>query len=92
MTTSGASPTGWWRWLQKCSSASPQAGNRLKFTTMIGSRLLLLIPMAFCLYLLFDSQDRYVRLAAIIALIVLEQSRQWLMLSSMRSLAKGNKP
>ena len=59
---------------------------------MVAGRFLLLIPMAFCIYLLFESEDKYVRLAAIIALIILEQTRQWLMFSSMRSLAKGNKP
>ena len=55
-------------------------------------RYIILAPMAFCIYLLLDSQDKPVRLMAIIALIILEQARQWLMFSTMKSLASGSKP
>jgi hypothetical protein len=42
--------------------------------------------------LLLASNDVNVRLAAIIALIVLEQVRDWTLLATARGLAKGNKP
>lgn len=64
----------------------------MKLSSMLAGRFLLLIPMAYCLYLLLVSQEMNIRLVAIIALIVLEQARQWMMVSSMKSLAKGNKP
>jgi len=54
-------------------------------------RYLLLIPIALCLFLILDSQDKMVRLGAVIALVILSQAREWLMAQSMRSLAKGNK-
>ncbi|MEM2137931.1 MAG: hypothetical protein QW568_02490 [Candidatus Anstonellaceae archaeon] len=56
-----------------------------------GIRFLLLIPIAFCLFLLLDSQDRMVRLGAVVLLVILAQAREWLMAQSMRSLAKGGK-
>jgi hypothetical protein len=55
-------------------------------------RYALLVPLAFCLFLLLDSQDRTLRLAALVGAIVLEQIRQWAMVESMKHLAKGNKP
>jgi hypothetical protein len=45
--------------------------------------------MAFCIFLLLDSQDKGVRLFALIALIILEQTREWLLISSLKSLGKG---
>jgi hypothetical protein len=56
-----------------------------------GIRFLLLIPIAFCLFVLLDNQDRNIRLAAVIGLVLLAQAREWLMAQSMRSLAKGGK-
>ncbi|MCX6770270.1 MAG: hypothetical protein NT051_06405 [Candidatus Micrarchaeota archaeon] len=55
-------------------------------------RYILLIPLAFCLCMLLVSQDIYMRLAALVGAIILEQARQWAMVSAMRNLAKGNKP
>jgi len=55
-------------------------------------RYIILVPMAYCIYLLLASSDVNVRLMAIIALIVLEQVRDWSLLATARSLAKGNKP
>ena len=52
-------------------------------------RYILLVPMAFCIYLLLASGDVNVRLAAIIALIILEQFRDWSLLATARSIAKG---
>ena len=61
----------------------------MKVPTALAGRLLLLLPMAFCIFLILDSQDRIVRLVAVLALILLEQARQWLMISGMKALAKG---
>ena len=55
-------------------------------------RYIILAPMAYCIYLLLASSDVNVRLAAIIALIVLEQVRDWSLLATARGIAKGNKP
>jgi len=52
-------------------------------------RYMLLVPMAFCIYLLLASNDVNVRLAAIIALIILEQIRDWSLLATARTIAKG---
>lgn len=49
-------------------------------------RLALLLPMAFCIFLVLDSQDRNVRLAAIVSLAVMEQIREWLLISSIKGL------
>lgn len=54
----------------------------------LGGRLILLLPMAFCIFLLLDSQDKGVRLLALIALIILEQIREWLLLSSVKPAGK----
>ena len=55
-------------------------------------RYIILAPIAYCIYLLLASNDMNVRLAAIIALIVLEQIRDWTLLATARGLAKDNKP
>lgn len=55
----------------------------------LAGRLVLLLPMAFCIFLLLDSQDKFVRLAAIVVLAVLEQLREWLLISGIRGTAKG---
>lgn len=55
------------------------------------ARFLLLIPIAFCLFVILDSQDKNIRLAAVIGLAIIAQVREWLLVSSMRALAKGNK-
>jgi hypothetical protein len=47
--------------------------------------------MAYCIFLILDSADRNVRLAALVVLIIMEQIRDWTLLSSMKVLAKGNK-
>ena len=55
-------------------------------------RYIILAPIAYCIYLLLASSDVNVRLAAIIALIILEQIRDWSLLATARALVKGNKP
>jgi len=52
-------------------------------------RYTILAPMAYCIYLLLASNDVNVRLMAVIALIVLEQARDWSLLATARSIAKG---
>lgn len=52
----------------------------------VGARLVILLPMAYCIFLLLDSQDKNVRLAAIIALVLLEQLREWLLVKSSRPM------
>jgi len=52
-------------------------------------RYIILAPMAYCIYLLLASNDANVRLMAIIALILLEQVRDWSLLATARSIAKG---
>ena len=52
-------------------------------------RYIILAPIAFCIYLLLASSDINVRLAAIIALIILEQIRDWSLLATARAIAKG---
>ena len=64
----------------------------MKVSSAMGARLLLLLPMAFCIFLLLDSQDRTIRLIALVALIVFEQIREWALINSIKPLAKGNKP
>ena len=60
----------------------------MEIAKALGGRLIILLPMAFCIFLLLDSQDKTVRLLALIALIVLEQIREWLLISSLKSLGK----
>ena len=55
-------------------------------------RYALLLLIAFCLFLILESEDRNVRLAAVISLIIFEQLRDWSSASVAASLAKGNKP
>ncbi|MFA6907358.1 MAG: hypothetical protein WC263_00865 [Candidatus Micrarchaeia archaeon] len=52
-------------------------------------RYIVLAPMAYCIYLLLASSDANVRLMAIIALIVLEQVRDWSLLAAARTIAQG---
>ena len=52
-------------------------------------RYIVLVPMAYCIYLLLASNDVNVRLMAIIALIILEQIRDWSLLATARTIAKG---
>jgi hypothetical protein len=52
-------------------------------------RYAILAPIAFCIYLLLASNDAMVRLYAIIALIILEQMRDWSLLATARAIAKG---
>jgi len=61
----------------------------LELTHSLGGRLLLLIPLAYCIFVLLDSQDRNVRLAAIIALALIEQVREWLLVSGIKGAASG---
>jgi len=55
-------------------------------------RYIILAPMAYCIYLLLASNDANVRMVAIIALIILEQIRDWSLLATARAISKGNKP
>jgi hypothetical protein len=48
----------------------------------LGIRLILLLPAAFFIFLLLDSQDKMVRLAAVICLLVIAQLREWLLLAA----------
>ena len=52
-------------------------------------RYIILAPMAFCIYLLLASNDAIVRMEAIVALIILEQIRDWSLLATARAIAKG---
>jgi len=63
----------------------------LDLTTTLGGRLLLLLPIAFCIFLLLQSEDRIVRLLAIIALIIIEQVREWLLVSGIKGMQNGGK-
>jgi len=68
----------------------------MKLGTALSGRLLILIPMAFCIFVLLDNQDKAVRLLALIVLIVLEQFRGWMLFSGIgdakaAKLAKDNK-
>ena len=55
----------------------------------LGGRMVLLLPMAFCIFLLLDSQDKVVRLFALIALAIIEQIREWLLVSGIKGFSKG---
>lgn len=57
----------------------------------LGGRLVLLLPMAFCIFLLLDSQDRNVRLMAIIAIIILEQVREWMLVKNISDIRDSGK-
>ncbi|MFA6489673.1 MAG: hypothetical protein WCT52_03230 [Candidatus Micrarchaeia archaeon] len=61
----------------------------MNLTYAMGGRLLILLPMAFCIFLLLDSQDRMVRLAALVVLTVLEQIREWLLVRGIKGISKG---
>ena len=61
----------------------------MKLTSAMGGRLVILLPMAFCIFLLLDSQDKGVRLIALIALAILEQIREWLLVSAIKGFSKG---
>lgn len=68
----------------------------MKLGTALSGRLLVLIPMAFCIFVLLDNQDKAARLLALLVLIVLEQFREWMLLSGVgdvraAKLAKDNK-
>ena len=52
-------------------------------------RYIILVPMAYCIFLLLASSDMNVRMMAIIALIILEQFRDWSLLATARTIAKG---
>lgn len=47
--------------------------------------------MAFCIFLLLDSQDRNVRLMAIIAIIILEQVREWMLVKNISDIRDSGK-
>ena len=71
-------------------------GYFMKLGTALNGRLLILIPMAFCIFVLLDNQDKTVRLLALLVLIVLAQFREWMLLSGIGDakrvkLAKDNK-
>jgi hypothetical protein len=52
-------------------------------------RYLILLPIAFCLYVLIISNDMNIRFASVVALVVLAQVRDITLLSTARGLAKG---
>ncbi len=90
MTTNGALATEWSRWRAKCFSWQKEF-DFLGLASSFLTRYIVLIPMAFCIFLILDSQDRMVRLGAILVLIILEQIREWMLVNSVKSLSKGGK-
>ncbi|MCX8197461.1 MAG: hypothetical protein N3G80_04070 [Candidatus Micrarchaeota archaeon] len=52
---------------------------------VIAARLVLLLPAAFLIFLLLESQDKIVRLAAIVGLLLIWQAREWLLLQLNRN-------
>ncbi len=54
-------------------------------------RFLILAPIAFCIFLILASEDRVVRLAAVVGLVILAQIREFALVSSMKELGKHNK-
>lgn len=66
-----------------------RAGVLLDLGYSLGGRLILLLPMAFCIFLLLDSQDKGIRLAALAALAILEQIREWLLVNGMQGFKKA---
>ncbi len=58
----------------------------MKVPTALFGRLVLLLPMAFCIFVLLDNQDRTLRLLALIALVILEQVREWMLINSLKGL------
>ena len=52
-------------------------------------RYIILAPMAYCIYLVLASSQANIRLMAVIALIILEQIRDWSLLATARAIAKG---
>jgi len=63
----------------------------LDFGKAFGFRFVLLIPMAYCIFLLLASQDQFVRLLSIVVLVILEQTREWLLIKSISEQGKDNK-
>lgn len=63
----------------------------MKVPTALFGRLALLLPMAFSIFVLLDSQDRTLRLLALVALVILEQVREWVLISSLKSLRATGK-
>ncbi|MEM4348430.1 MAG: hypothetical protein QXN37_02570 [Candidatus Anstonellaceae archaeon] len=49
---------------------------------IFAGRMFLLLPAAFCIFLVLESQDKTVRLAAIICLLLIAQIREWLLLQA----------
>ncbi|MEM4554321.1 MAG: hypothetical protein QXT25_00530 [Candidatus Anstonellaceae archaeon] len=47
---------------------------------IFAGRMLLLLPAAFCIFLVLESQDKSIRLAAVICLLLIAQIREWLLL------------
>ncbi len=60
----------------------------MNISTALFGRLALLLPMAFCIFVLLDNQDKAARLLALIALVILEQVREWVLMSGLRGIAK----
>jgi hypothetical protein len=54
-------------------------------------RWAILLLIAACAYFLLESQDRLVRLAAFVALVILAQAREWLLFSKLQRQLKDNK-
>jgi hypothetical protein len=62
-----------------------------KIGIKFAARYLVLLPIAFCLYVLLVSNDANTRLLAIIGLIVLAQIRDVTMVQAMEEMRKGGK-
>ncbi|MCX8174643.1 MAG: hypothetical protein N3E51_00345 [Candidatus Micrarchaeota archaeon] len=63
----------------------------MDFHKAFGARFLLLLPAAFCIFIILDSQDKALRLGAVLALILIEQLREWLLVGSIRELGAKDK-
>ncbi|MCX8194531.1 MAG: hypothetical protein N3G22_00260 [Candidatus Micrarchaeota archaeon] len=54
-------------------------------------RYLILIPIAACIFFILESEDKSVRLAAVIVLVILAQVRDWMLVSTIEKIRKNNK-
>jgi len=63
----------------------------LKLMAIFAARFLILAPMAFCIFVILASEEKMVRLLAVISLIVLEQAREFMLVQSMKDLGKKDR-
>jgi len=63
--------------------------DRLGLMKTFSLRFLVLAPIAFCIFLVLESEDKMVRLAAVIGLVLLAQLREWLLVWQMGKIRNG---